>query len=368
MTRNIDELSNLQTRSVEPEKYFGEMDLDEEQVENRIEYTKKANELFDVILILLLTMRDNGEVDYSYARGLLETWLLSLIAEFTTPDDYLIDYATDTAFNFIDTTQKNIDKEWYTSSDRALFNAENSANDVLNYSEYERAIAAGKTHKQWITEPDNRVRESHRNVDKKPIPIKDFFRVGLARMRFPKDYEYASEFPEEIVNCRCTVEYLPKNDKKIEKNVKSKQNRLDNNINNDIIKTENNVAFYGEPIHRSLGAKTRDYPNVTNPFTGEPFDFVPESRPEYPTDYRIAGKGTKKPIDIIDYLLDTYGGKEEDWRHIKAFFQVYDETGDIRQISVHWFDCGDGIRYEEKVKLYNGVMYRDEYDNFEKYF
>ena len=211
MTRSIDELSNLQTRSVEPEKYFGEMDLDEEQVEKRIEYTKKANELFDIILILLLTMRDNGEVDYSYARTLLETWLLSLIAEFTTPDDYLIDYASDTAFNFVDTTQKNIDKEWYTSSDRALFNAENSANDVLNYSEYEQAIKEGKTHKQWITESDNRVRDSHKDVEKKPIPIKEYFRVGMAKMRFPKDYEYAAAFPEELVNCRCTIKYLPEN-------------------------------------------------------------------------------------------------------------------------------------------------------------
>ena len=209
MTRNIDELSNLQTRSVEPEKYFGEMDLDEEQVEKRIKYTKKANELFDIILILLLTMRDNGEVDYSYARTLLETWLLSLIAEFTTPDDYLIDYASDTAFNFVDTTQKNIDKEWYTSSDRALFNAENSANDVLNYSEYEQAIKEGKTHKQWITESDNRVRDSHKDVEKKPIPIKEYFRVGMAKMRFPKDYEYAAAFPEELVNCRCSIRYLP---------------------------------------------------------------------------------------------------------------------------------------------------------------
>lgn len=230
MTRNIDELSNLQTRSVEPEKYFGEMDLDEEQVEKRIEYTKKANELFDIILILLLTMRDNGEVDYSYARTLLETWLLSLIAEFTTPDDYLIDYASDTAFNFVDTTQKNIDKEWYTSSDRALFNAENSANDVLNYSEYEQAIKEGKTHKQWITESDNRVRESHKDVIKKPIPIKEYFRVGMAKMRFPKDYEYAAAFPEELVNCRCTIQYLPKdkeNAKKSKENDESKQNRVD---------------------------------------------------------------------------------------------------------------------------------------------
>ena len=60
MTRNIDELSNLKTKSEPPEQYFKKMDLDDEQVERRIEYTKKANELFDVILILLLTMQENG--------------------------------------------------------------------------------------------------------------------------------------------------------------------------------------------------------------------------------------------------------------------------------------------------------------------
>lgn len=369
MTRNIDELSNLTTQKAEPpEEYFGKMDLNEEQVEKRLQYTKKANELFDVILILLLTMNERGETNFFYAKSLLESWMLSLVAEFTTPDDYLIDYVSDAVYNFVETTNNHIDDPWYTSSDRALYNAENGANDVLNYTEYKEAIEEGKTEKRWITETDNRVRKSHKAVTKKPIPIKDYFRVGMAKMRFPKDYELADAFPEELINCRCTIEYLPKDENFSEENAKSKQNRLDNNINNGIIKEESNVAFYGEPIQRSLGAKTRNYPNVTNPFTGEPFEFVPNSIPEYPTDYRIAGKGTKKPIKIIDYLLDTYGGKREDWSHLKAFFQVYDETGDIRQISVHWFDCGDGLRYEEKVKLYNNAMYRDEYDKFEKYF
>ena len=210
MTRNIDELSNLTTRAVEPEKYFGEMDLDEEQVKKRVAYTKKANELFDVILILLMTMRDNGTLDYVYARDMLESWLLSLISEFTTPDDYLIDYATDTAYNFVDTTKKHIDEPWYTSSDRSLFNAENSANDVMNYSEYIDALHSGKTHKKWITEKDNRVRKTHKGLDGKTIGITEVFHVGFALMRFPKDYDLAMSFPEELVNCRCTIEYLPK--------------------------------------------------------------------------------------------------------------------------------------------------------------
>lgn len=211
MIRNIDELSNLTTKKAEePEEYFKKMDLNKEQVQKRLDYTKKANDLFDVILILLLTMDERGETNFYYARNMLETWLLSLIAEYTTPDDYLIDYATDTAYNFVDTTVRHFDDPWYTSSDRALYNAENGANDVLNYSEYQEAIEAGKTHKRWITENDNKVRETHRELHRKELPIREFFQVGVAQMRFPKDYEKASMFPEELVGCRCTIEYLPK--------------------------------------------------------------------------------------------------------------------------------------------------------------
>ena len=214
MTRNIDELSNLTTQKAEPpEEYFGKMDLNEEQVEKRLQYTKKANELFDVILILLLTMNERGETNFFYAKNLLESWMLSLVAEFTTPDDYLIDYVSDAVYNFVETTNNHIDNPWYTSSDRALYNAENGANDVLNYTEYKEAIEEGKTEKRWITETDNRVRKSHKAVTKKPIPIKDYFRVGMAKMRFPKDYELADAFPEELINCRCTIEYLPKDEK-----------------------------------------------------------------------------------------------------------------------------------------------------------
>ena len=213
MTRNIDELSNLTTQKAEPPKeYFGKMDLNEEQVEKRLQYTKKANELFDVILILLLTMNERGETNFFYAKSLLESWILSLAAEFTTPDDYLMDYATDTAYNFVDTTNKHIDEPWYTSSDRALYNAENGANDVLNYTEYKEAIEEGKTHKKWITEHDNKVRETHREVHNLVIPIEEYFRVGSAQMRFPKDYEKAIAFPEELVNCRCSIVYFMDSD------------------------------------------------------------------------------------------------------------------------------------------------------------
>lgn len=261
MTRNIDELSNLTTQKAEPPKeYFGKMDLNEEQVEKRLQYTKKANELFDVILILLLTMNERGETNFFYAKSLLESWILSLVAEFTTPDDYLMDYATDTAYNFVDTTNKHIDEPWYTSSDRALYNAENGANDVLNYTEYKEAIEAGKTEKRWITEKDNRVRKSHKAVTQKPIPILEYFRVGMAQMRFPKDYELAAAFPEELINCRCTIEYLPKDseddiirNKMVAGKYPVSNEQIDDILNNELKEFEMPVKPTYNPRIRSQG-------------------------------------------------------------------------------------------------------------------
>ena len=46
----------------------------------------------------------------------------------------------------------------------------------------------------------------------------------------------------------------------------------------------------------------------------------------------------------------------------KAFYEVYDETGDIRQVSIHWFEAPGCGRQWEFVKLYGGKMYRDEYE------
>lgn len=203
MTRNIDELNNL--RSVDPREYFKDMGFTEEEIEERIEFTEKADSIFDVILVLIL-LSDN--VNYEELRGRLESDYLSLIVEYAEPDDYLIQYASDFSGNFIDATKDHIEDDWYTSADRSLFNAENSANDVLNYKEYQEAIKDGKTKKKWVAEKDNRVRKNHKLVDGKEIGIKELFYVGGVPMRFPKDYEYAEAFPQETVNCRCRVKYI----------------------------------------------------------------------------------------------------------------------------------------------------------------
>ena len=99
------------------------------------------------------------------------------------------------------------DDSYYLSYDRAFRLAASEANTVENYSDYADALSSGKTQKTWLTEQDERVRPTHAIVDGKTIGISEFFRVGSANMRFPHDILYASDHPEELINCRCSIAY-----------------------------------------------------------------------------------------------------------------------------------------------------------------
>lgn len=200
-------IDELNTMSVEPEKYFGEMNLTKEQIDERIQFTKDANDVLLDVMMLIVTMGDYGAIDYDYIRRTLVERFGALIAGYVLMDDYLWQYVEDYAENFTDNTKENIWNDWYISEDRALYNAENSANDTLNYKEYKKAIDDGFAFKTWRTEHDMKVRPTHSLVDGKKIPIEDLFVVGGVLMRFPKDYELAYDAPRELIGCRCTIKY-----------------------------------------------------------------------------------------------------------------------------------------------------------------
>lgn len=69
--------------------------------------------------------------------------------------------------------------------------------------------------KIWIAVKDKRTRHSHRNVDGSIVNYDAPFNVGGAEMMQPGARTQPNGLPvpaEQIVNCRCTVAFIPKRD------------------------------------------------------------------------------------------------------------------------------------------------------------
>lgn len=56
--------------------------------------------------------------------------------------------------------------------------------------------------KAWLATDDRRTRETHDRADQQRVPLKDPFKVGVARLQYPGD---PSGPPEEVINCRCSL-------------------------------------------------------------------------------------------------------------------------------------------------------------------
>lgn len=194
-------------RSIPYKEYFGIMNLTEKQKKNRIAFAERLEDELLLIFALFGTLDEYSVSNDNLIVEQLKNAYLTVSLSFGVPqDDYILELAEIFALGFVETTRKHIQEAWYTSEDRAVYNAENESNTVLNYKDF---TDAKKNHryKTWITENDNRVRATHVPLEGETIPIDDLFVVGEALMRFPHDYEYAADYPEEIVNCRCSIKY-----------------------------------------------------------------------------------------------------------------------------------------------------------------
>ena len=83
--------------------------------------------------------------------------------------------------------------------------SENEANSLLNYQELKQAIEDGYTHKTWVTERDNRVRDDHRDKEGETIPIAEYFEFPDCEMLCPHDVVNGTA--RQNANCRCSLRY-----------------------------------------------------------------------------------------------------------------------------------------------------------------
>lgn len=218
-TTNFDEINALvgYSRSMPYEQYFGEQYmLTEEQIRERIRLAELLEKEFRAVLMILL--EDYPDIDPSIIDEMRERYLMALATGGLLGTDellggeyyaYVVDHAATFAANAIASTMENRDVEYTYSEDRAMFMAENESQSIWNAHDFFAEFGApdGATHKTWVTMHDNRVRDTHAEVDGETVRIDEPFFVGGYEMMFPRDEEYGGAGAEEIVGCRCMLEY-----------------------------------------------------------------------------------------------------------------------------------------------------------------
>lgn len=212
--------------------------------------------------------------------------------------------------------------------------------------------------KQWDAALDGRTRDSHRQVDGEIKELDEKFSNGLM---FPGDPNGGAA---EVVNCRCTsntrarwaldeseletlkqrAEYFgldkTENFKEFEEKYLKAAKTLENDGKSGTIKLLD--ILFG----KSIGAKAKNY-EVMDLDTGEMFRFAEGTRLQ---DVEVfAGKGTKSILNIAGKYAKAYGGKPEDWQHVKGH-GVLDTPDGYRNAEVHWMQCEGFGKHDFFVK------------------
>ena len=99
-------------------------------------------------------------------------------------------------------------------------------------------------------------------------------------------------------------------------------------------------------IGRSLGAKAKNY-QVMDLSTGEMFNLVEGTNLQNVEAF--AGKGTKTQYRNAYKYADAYGGKIEDWQHVKGNGWIAYTDGD-RYAEIHWSQCEGIGKYDLFIK------------------
>lgn len=214
----IDELNILNAPSIEDEEessskafdyhdfithYFDPMKITDKQKKERIE---AAEELFDAILLFFMWCDNAPErVQEEATQRSFENMYKEVLFQYAEPDDYLDAYVTLFIPQLIKVTLDHKGEDYFTSVERAAFNAANESNTLFNHLDLEKAKLLGFKNKTWVAELDDRTRPDHVEMNGWTVPIDDWFVFEDCMMRFPHDYINGTM--RQLCNCRCSLKF-----------------------------------------------------------------------------------------------------------------------------------------------------------------
>lgn len=201
--RLFDEVNNI----LSIDDYFDEMELTEEEKEQRKKFAFEMEDALLFIFALFLTMRDYNYFNKQFIINQLETRYSEIVSKYVDIDKYIEDYIKEFSVDTVNVTIKNEDTPYFTSDSRATLIAENESHFTFSRKEYLDAIKEGKKRKQWVDIRDKKERKTHREVGGTVIPIDQPFIVGNSLMMFATDHSLNAE-AKELINCRCATRYF----------------------------------------------------------------------------------------------------------------------------------------------------------------
>lgn len=202
MAGRFDELNILPI-----EEYFESMELSREEKEKRKQLAYAISGIMLFVFSLYGTMKEFKRISKQFIISQLVERYSEEVLKHMAVDQYISGYISEFSKEVVETTIKHDGEEFFTSNERALLIGENEAMTMAGYSELQRAIKSGYTKKRWITEKDNKVRQTHREVDDLVLPIMTPFVVGNSLMMYAHDGITFNADVSELSNCRCVTVY-----------------------------------------------------------------------------------------------------------------------------------------------------------------
>ena len=203
--------ASSQKRSLPYNEFFGDMLLEPEEIERRMRMAEDLDYVFLFLFAWLAINNGIGDIAYTKLYKEIEQKYGDAIEPYLWSNDSAFEYAARGYMSrqirhIVDNTEKNLDDAYFFSEDRAEGVAENQTNGVANCEEFFDADANGATTKTWRTMLDNKVRDTHQEMEGVTIPAGEVFTVGDSEMLYPGDDSFGAD-ASELANCRCTVEY-----------------------------------------------------------------------------------------------------------------------------------------------------------------